>query len=166
MRIAPSLALILALAACSTPRGNPPSLAPRSAETIDPRVPVVRAVEARPADASVTGRLASLVAEARRGDEAFRSALAAAERAVAGAGPRESESWIVAQEAVSAAVEARGPTAKALGDIDAIGAEMLQSKGDVPPADLAAIQSAAAEVGAIDRRQSEAVDALQRRLGG
>jgi hypothetical protein len=166
MRVAPSLVLLFALASCAMPRVDPPSLAPRAAEAIDPRVPVVRAVEQRQADASVTGRLATLIVEARRGDDAFRAALAAAERAVAAAGSRESESWVVAQETVSAVVEARGPTSQALGDIDAIAAEMLQSKGDVSRGDLAAIQNAGAEVAAIDNRQAQALDALQRRLGG
>ena len=166
MRRASTLALTFALTACASPGGKPPSLAPRAAESIDPRVPVVHPVDQRPVEGSVASRLAALITQARQGDETFRAALAEAERAVASAGSPRSESWVAAQQAVSAAMQARGPTVRALGDIDQLGADMLQSKGDIPPADLAAIRSAGAEVGAIDQRQAEAVDALQRRLGG
>jgi hypothetical protein len=77
----------------------------------------------------------------------------------------QSESWIVAQQAVSAAVAAREPTARALGDIDAIAAFALATQGGIAPADLAAIEEAAAQVGAIDRRQAQVINALQARLG-
>ena len=36
----------------------------------------------------------------------------------------------------------------------------------IAPADLRAIEQAAAQVGAIDRRQAQLIDALQSRLGG
>ena len=88
-----------------------------------------------------------------------------AEQLAAAAGAPQSESWVAAQQALSAAVAAREPTARALGDIDALGADRLQTAGGLSPADLAAVQSAGAEVGAIDQRQAEAIDALQRRLG-
>ena len=73
---------------------------------------------------------------------------------------------LVAQQAVSAAVAARGPTSRALGDIDALAAAALVRRGGIGPADLAAIEGAAAEVGAIDQRQTRTIDALQARLGG
>ena len=122
--------------------GPPPSLAPRAAEAIDPRVPVVRPMNDRPVDAALARRLAELVSQARSGDSAFRGQAATAERLAAAAGPRQSESWIAAQEALSAAIEARAPTATALGDIDALGADKLQAQGGLAPADLAAIRSA------------------------
>ena len=64
-----------------------------------------------------------------------------AQRLAAAAGPPQSESWIAAQLALSAAIEARAPTATALGDIDALGADKLQAQGGLAPADLGAIQS-------------------------
>nr|MBA3511606.1 hypothetical protein [Sphingomonas sp.] len=79
---------------------------------------------------------------------------------------RQSESWVVAQQALSAAVAARGPTTRALGDIDALAASALARQGGIAPADLAAIEAAAAQVGALDRRHSQTIDALQARLGG
>src|SRR6186713_3272733 len=50
----------LALAACSTPGGPYPSLSPRAGETIDPRVPVNRPLNERPASAELVARLDSL----------------------------------------------------------------------------------------------------------
>jgi hypothetical protein len=156
---------LAALAACSSPGGPPPSLLPRAAEAIDPRVPVVKPMNARPVDAALARRLAELVETARSGDGAFAEAASAAERLAEGAGAPQSESWIAAQEALSAAVSAREPIARALGDIDAIGADRLHSQGGLAPADLAAIRGAGAEVAAIDERQAARIDAIQRRLG-
>jgi hypothetical protein len=158
-------ALLAALAAgCSTPNGTIPSLAPRAAEQIDPRVPVERPPNDRPVAPGLAARLDVLVAQARSGEAGFEAAIAAARAAADGAGPRESESWIVAQEALSAAVKAREPAAMAIGEIDSIGAELLVAQGGLAPADLAAIESAAATVGAISRAQAEAIAAVQARL--
>jgi hypothetical protein len=156
---------ILAIGACSAPPGPVPSLAPRAAETIDPRLPVGDGAVQLPVDRALAGRLAELIALARQGDSAFAAAAEEAQRLAASAGAPQSESWVVAQEAVSAAVAARGPTARALGDIDALAAAALVRRGGIAPADLAAIEGAAAEVGAMDRRQAGTIDALQRRLG-
>jgi hypothetical protein len=149
-----ALLAILAISGCSTPQGAVPSLAPRAAEAIDPRVPVGGQAEQRPVDATLAARLAELIGLARQGDGAFAAAAGEAQRLAAAAGAPQSESWVVAQQAVSAAVAARGPTARALGDIDALAAAALVRRGGIAPADVAAIEAAAAEVGAIDRRQS------------
>lgn len=159
------LCLPLALAACSAPGGPFPSLQPRAAEAIDPRVPVDRPMNARPVDAGLAARLSQLVAQARAGDAAFAPAIAQAERLAASAGPAHGEGWIAAQEALTAAIAARGPTARALADIDALGGERLQTQGGMAPADLAAVQSAAETVARIDSAQSGRVDAVRRRLG-
>jgi hypothetical protein len=107
-----------------------------------------------------------LVGLARQGESAFATAAGEAQRLAAAAGPPRSESWVVAQQALSAAVAARGPTTRALGDIDGIAAATVARQSGIAPADLAAIEAAAAEVGEIDRRQARAIDALQSRLGG
>jgi GNAT superfamily N-acetyltransferase len=161
-----ALAATLTLAGCSAAPGPGPSLAPRSAESIDPRVPVVRSVVERPADPALTGRLAELVRAARQGEGAFAVASGQAERLTAAAGARQTESWIVAQQALSAAVAARAPATRALADVDAIAAEALARQRGIAPADLAAIEAAAREIGAVDRRQAEIIDRLQARLGG
>ena len=156
---------ILLVAACSAPGGPYPSLQPRAAEAIDPRVPVVRPVNDRPVTASLAARLGELVNEARSGSAAFDSAAAEAERLAASAGSPQSEGWIAAQEALSAAIAARKRTATALGNIDALAATALQAQGGLAPNDLAAIKDAQAEVGALDARQAARIDSIQQRLG-
>jgi hypothetical protein len=166
MRHSPPLLLFAAsLSACASPGGPYPSLQPRAAEAIDPRVPIERPMNDRPVAAILAARLAQLVAQARDGDAAFEPAAATAERLAAAAGPAPSESWIAAQEALTAAMSAREPTAHALGDIDGLAAAMLQANGGIAPNDLAAIKSAATEVAAIDQRQNARIDALKKRLG-
>ena len=114
----------------------------------------------RPANPALAARLAELVGQARSGEGAFVVAAGEAERLAAIAGPPQSEGWVVAQEALSAAVAARAPTTRALGDIDGIAAAALANQGGLAPADLTAIDAAAAEVGAIDQRQAQVVDGL------
>ena len=164
MRIFWSIVL-LGLSACAAPGGPYPSLQPRAAEAVDPRVPVVRPVNDRPVTPGLAARLAALVDQAPAGDASFQGAASAAERLAASAGAPKSESWIAAQEALTAAIAARKPTATALGDIDQIGATALQTQSGIAPNDLAAIQRAAALVGSLDRQQTQRVDAMQKRLG-
>jgi hypothetical protein len=167
MRLAPALLLsMLAIAGCTQPGGPAPSLAPRPEEAIDPRLPVEAAAPAATVEPTLAARLSELVAQARAGDSPFCDAADAAERLVATAGERQSESWIAAQQALSAAVAAREPTTRALGEIDALGATRIQQQGGINPADRAAIEAAAAEVGAIDRAQAARIEAMQARLGG
>lgn len=165
MRLSP-LATLLTIAACSAPTVNTPSLAPRAAEAIDPRLPIPEEGPIGPASPALVARLDALVGQARQGDSAFQIAAAEAERLAAAAGEPQSESWVVAQQALSATVAAREPVTRALGDIDGIGSAELAAKGAVAPADQAALAAAAATVGEIDRRQTELIDRLQQRLGG
>ena len=162
-----ALALVLAaaLSGCAAPGGPYPSLQPRAAERIDPRVPVERPVNDRPASAELIARLDALVARARDGDGAFQPLAEAAARQADAAGPRQSESWIAAQQALSAAVGARGPVGTALADVDALGVDKLQVQGGLSPNDLRALRDAAATIGAIDAREAGTIDAIQRRLG-
>ena len=163
-----ALALFVPLAlatACARPSGAPPSLQPRAAEMIDPRVPVSGPVNDRPVTSALASRLAQLIDQAEAGTGAFNLAAQRAEQMASGAGARESESWKVAQEALSAAVAARAPTTRALSDIDALGADALQSQGGMPPADLAAVQAAGERISALDRRQAARLHTIQQRLG-
>lgn len=160
------LFLPLAIAACSTPSGPTPSLAPRAAESIDPRVPIPVEPSSGTVDPALRARLAQLLEEVRISDQVFVAAAGAAERLAAAAGSTNSESWIAAQQALSGLVEARGPTARALSDIDAIAAQRLETAGWIEPANFAAIEAAASEAGAVDRRQATVIDSLQARLGG
>ena len=167
MRTGISLAIIVLglLGACSTPSGPYPSLAPRAAEAIDPRVPIPSEVRIGPADANLRAHLAALIDQAQAGDSQFEAAAANAERLAQAAGPPQGESWVAAQQALSAAQAARGPTTRALGDIDGIAAAALDQRGGIPPGNLAAIQAAAERVTEIDRRQSARIDAIEARLG-
>jgi hypothetical protein len=155
---------MLMLTACSSAGGPYPSLQPRAAEAIDPRLQPVRPINDRPVKPALAAQLAALVDEARRGDAAFEPAIGEAERLSASAGAAQSESWIATQQALSAAVAARTTTTGALADIDAIGATALQTQSGIAPNDLAAIRRAAAEAGAIDERQAERIQAVQARL--
>lgn len=159
------LLTFLILGACATPGGPYPSLQPRAAEQIDPRMPVEGPVNDRPANAGLVARLRTLISQARAGESGFAPAIGQAERLASAAGAPRSDSWVVAQEALSAAVAARRATPAALSDIDAIAAEALQRQGGIAPNDLAAIQSAAGEVAGLDQRQADRIDAVQRRLG-
>lgn len=160
-----TILIALALSACASSDGRYPSLQPRPAEAIDPRVAVVRPVNDRPVAAPLAAQLAVLVDQARSGEAAFEPAAASAERLAAGAGAPQSESWIVAQEALSAAIAARKPTALALGDVDALAATALQTQGGIAPNDLRAIDSAAAQVASIAQGQADRIAAIQHRLG-
>jgi hypothetical protein len=162
IRFAALLALLLS--ACATPPAGEPSLAPRAAEAIDPRVPIPSEVIAGPVDPALASRIAELMAQVRSGDTAFQEAAQQAEPLAAAAGPAQSESWIEAQQAVSAMVAARAPVTTALADLDALAAARLAATGGIPPGDLAAIQAASAEAGAIGETEAAAIDRLQAQL--
>jgi hypothetical protein len=164
MRNAVCLSL-LALSACAAPGGPYPSLQPRAAEAIDPRVPVVRPMNNRPVSAALSARLSALVDQAQSGNAAFDTAASEAERLAGAAGGPQGEGWIAAQEALTAAIAARKTTATALGDIDTLAATALQTQGGIAPNDLREIKKAAAQVAALDQRQADRIKALQRRLG-
>ena len=161
VRSAATLALLLS--ACATTPASEPSLAPRAAEAIDPRVPIPSEVVAGPADPALTAGIAALLAQVRGGDAAFQDAAREAERLAAAAGAAQSDSWILAQQAVSAMVAARAPVTGALADLDALAAARLAS-GGMQPGDLAAIKAASAEAGAVSEGEAAAIDRLQAQL--
>ncbi|MEO7277670.1 MAG: hypothetical protein ABIW33_06580 [Sphingomicrobium sp.] len=163
--LALALTSLVALGACSTPGGPYPSLGPRPGEAIDPRIAVVRPINDRPVTAGLESRLAGLVAAAQRGQSEFAPLASQAERLAASAGKPQSDGWVAAEQALSAAVAAREATARALGDVDAIEAEALATNGGIAPNDLAAITRAQADIGSLDQRQSGRIKALQKRLG-
>lgn len=166
MRTGASIVLATAcLSACTTAGGPYPSLQPRSAEAIDPRVQPMRPINDRPVAPPLAAQLGTLVAQARSGEAAFGPAAAQAEQLAAAAGAPQSEGWIAAQEALTAAIAARRPTALAQADIDALAAAALQTHGGIAPNDLKAIQGAAAEVAAIAGGQTDRIAAIQKRLG-
>lgn len=160
------LLIVPLAAACAQPGGPAPSLAPRAAEAIDPRVPVESVVRQGTVDPVLAAQLADLLAQARAGNAAFSEAAAAAERLVAAAGAPQGESWVAAQQAISVAVAAKERTTLALGQIDAITANRIAQRGWIEPADQAAIAATASEVASIERSQAALIDVLRSRLPG
>lgn len=160
-----SLLLVLPLAgACSTTTSPEPSLAPRTAEAIDPRLPITGEETAGTVDPALAGRLSALIAAVRSAMPAFEVRQAEANRLAAVAGPVASESWIAAEQALSRLVEQHGVTTQAAADVDAVAASRLESQRWIAPAERQAITAAAAEVGSISARQAEAIDRLKDQL--
>ena len=153
-------AMLLASAGCTAPSSGVGRLAPRAAEAIDPRVPIPSAEVAGPASPALAAELQRLTANARSTSGAFASAAAEARAAASAAGPSSSESWIAAQQLLSALVAVRAPVTAALGDIDALAAKGVEEHGGLPPGDRLAIAAAAAEVGAIDTAQADTIAAI------
>ena len=149
---------------CAAPTGYP-SLAPRAAEGIDPRVPIPDAPSPGTVDPQTAAALARAVAAARGGVAEFDRLARTADALAAAAGPRQSESWIAAQQALSALGAQHGVTTNAAATIDAIAAEKIDATRWLVPATRAAIEAAAAEVGAINDAQSATIDRLGARLG-
>lgn len=156
--------LAVLAAACATPQGSEPSLAPRAAEAVDPRLPVAEAIDPAPADPALAGRLAALLAEARTAAAVFDSAAPGARALAQSAGPAQSESWVAAQAALSQLERARGPLARAAAEVDALAAERLRVGRSYTAADLAALEQAAAELRAINERQIETLDSIAQLL--
>ena len=142
MRSAPlaGLAALLALSACLD-RGEYPSLRPRAFEVAGGAgAPLPPAPPAAPARPEIVARVAVLVARAEEGQRAFVRELAAARPVLARAGAADSETWIRAQEQLSALDASREPTVSAMADIDGLtlaGAD--PAGGPLGENDLAAI---------------------------
>ena len=160
----PAAAAILATACVRPDIGPEPSLAPRAAEAIDPRVTIPSDVPMGRVDAALASRLAALVGEANAALPAFGARLAEAERLAAAAGPAASESWIVAQQSLSRLTEQHGATTRAAAEIDALAATRLEEQRWLAPADREAIAAAAATVASLSEMQAAAIERLRERL--
>lgn len=158
------LAALPLAASCTMTTSPEPSLAPRAAEAIDPRLPIPGEVPAGTTDPALAGRLSALVAEVRGGVPAFEGREAEAARLAAVAGPEASEGWIAAEQALSRLIEQYGVTTRAAADIDALASSRLERQRWISPADRQAISAAAAEVDAINARQADAIDRIKVRL--
>lgn len=160
------LALLASLLApaCSTVPVSEPSLAPRAAEAIDPRLPIPDVIPAGPVDASLAARLRELVDTVRAGTLAFEAQAAEASRLTSAAGPMASESWIAAQQGLSLLIEQYGVTTRAAADIDALASNRLEGQRWIRPADQQAIAAAADEVAAISNGQAASIERLKEQL--
>lgn len=117
-----------------------PSLLPRTAEREDVDAPSPAATPPIPANATQAMLITKLLEQANDGHAAFLQALPAA---TTNAAP-QSEAWIAAQNARSAADLARGPTLDALSTLDTAIGDAIE-KGQ----DTAALAAARTEVQAI-----------------
>ena len=161
MRLIIPLLMLSALAACAMPDTGPqPSLAPRPAEAIDPRIPIPDEMPAGTVDAALAQRLDALVNDARSGAAGFAARQANAERLAAAAGPSGSESWVAAQQVLSLLVEQHGIATRAAAEIDALAADRLDRNKWINPSEQAAISAAAAEAAAVTSSQAATIQRL------
>ncbi|MEO6579903.1 MAG: hypothetical protein ABIN83_01965 [Sphingomicrobium sp.] len=158
------LLAILVVSGCAAAPMAEPSLGRRAAELIDPRLPLPAEAPSGPVDPALAARLAQLTAEGNEGGRAFDAALGQAESLASAAGPSQSESWIVAQQALSGLEAARARTTAALSEIDALASARIQSGAGLPPGDLAAVEAASVELRATADRQSATIDRIGTRL--
>jgi hypothetical protein len=154
------------LAACALPGAGPePSLAPRAAESIDPRVPVGEGPPASTvADPALSRELAAAVERASGGAAAFDQLAGQVDQLAARSGARGSEAWIAAQQALSRLVAQKTVTEQAAGDVDELAASRLQAQRSIAPADRAAILAAQADIARINEAQAATIDRIRSRL--
>jgi hypothetical protein len=153
----------VSLAGCASV-SNAPSLAPRSAEAIDPRIPIPDRSSALLADPALAESLRRIAAPALNQAQAVDLAIGRAQTLAASAGAAGSESWIAAQQALSAAIAAQEPVTRAMGEFDAALADRIRSGSRLVPQDLAAARAIAEDLARIDRRHRAAIATVQRRL--
>ena len=158
----PSISLLLA--GCAATSADEPSLAQRPAELIDPRMPLPSEAPVGPVDAALATRLGQLVAEGNDGARNFDALVGQVEALASAAGPTQSESWIVAQQALSGLEAARAKTTAALAEVDSIASAKIQSGAGLSPANLAAVDAASSELRTVADRQNASIDRIGARL--
>jgi hypothetical protein len=141
-------------------QGSFPSLAPRPAEQIDMSVDPVRPDPIVADDPALAGRIAALTAEARAGWRDFEAEAGAAARAARASGPAGSDSWVVAQQAISRLEAARARTMAAGAELDQLALE--RQNLPTSPADRQALEAAIAEAEAIAARQESLLGRIRR----
>jgi hypothetical protein len=153
----------LGLAGCASVT-NAPSLAPRPAEGVDPRLPVADRFAALPADPALAAALRQVAGPAFAQARIVDAAIGRAATLAAAAGPSGSESWIAAQQALSAAIAAQDPVTRAVGEFDAAVSARIRAGTRLVPQDLAAVRDIAEELARVDNRHRSAIVGVQQRL--
>jgi len=146
------------LGGCVT-EGPFPSLAARPDERLAIEEPV-RAAPVVADDPAVRARIAALLGEARRGEQAFDADHGAAARAASRAGARGSDSWIAAQQALSRVEAARGRTSDAATELHQLAVE--RAAQPMSAADRRALEEAVAEADQLVAAQQTRIDRLSR----
>lgn len=174
--LAPSLFILLA--ACSS-SGQFPTLALRdfertgrfetgegeaAAQAPGANGPV--ASEEIASDGSLDSQLAALVKQAKDANSRFENTRPAAERAVAGAGSRTSDSWSAAQIALAGLEANRAQASDALADLDQLYADSRDAApNDISP-ETTAIAEARSQVAGFVSAQDSVIATLAGRLEG
>lgn len=162
-RRAAAMLALLALAGCASAPGEFPSLAQRPIE----RATASRAKAAPPpapgVDPALAARLASIESAAHDADARFQAALPDVRRLADAAGAEGSESWVQAEQALSALGTTRAEGTAAVPELDDK-ADAIVGAAAPSPADLAAIAATEGRVAALDSAHGEAMDAITRRL--
>lgn len=159
MRILIASAALL-LGACSTASSGP-SLARRPVETRGLDEPARPIVSPGAADAALRARIATALASVERGRAAFAELIGQVETAVAAAGADGSESWIAAQQLLSALEAARAPSPAGLADLDTLLTTHLAAGQTAGVAELEAARATAVPV---VEAQDAALDRLRSRI--
>lgn len=151
--------LLLSLAGCAQSAGVGPSLARRPIESRDLSEPDGTATPPAPADAELQAQIEGLRDRARTGAREFDVLAPRAQSAAAAAGAEGSESWIAAQQLLSALESARAATTDALGRIDALLAARVLAGNDVGLSELQAAQREMAELAEAQQDRLESLGA-------
>jgi hypothetical protein len=138
-----------------------PSLSKRPIESLPLTEPASEAAAPAAADAELRGRIDALLRQAREGQSGFAGLLPRARQAAGAAGAEGSESWIAAQQLLSALDDARAPTTRAMAELDALAATRVNTGSD---AGLAELQAAAAEVSTLAGEQARTIDSLREQV--
>jgi len=159
MRALAALIPALFLLAGCADLGPYPSLAQRPIERELPPPDVDPAAREAADDPAIAARIAAFAQEARKARAEFDAALPAAEGSARRAGAPESQSWVVAQEALSRAVAAQASTAHLLSDFDAYTLDIARAK-PISTADGERLQAALDDVQKIADFEHEQVARL------
>lgn len=155
--------LLIALFVAGCARGGAfPSLAPRPAEQLPMEEPI-RVDPPVTHDPAFVNQVNALLARARSGDTAFERAYARAATLANGAGARDSDSWVQAQEAISRAEVARTETTIALADLDRLAIE--HAAVPTNDSDHRALMDAQRAAQTLANDQHSRLESLRSRLG-
>jgi hypothetical protein len=146
-----------------------PSLARRDVERVEGSAsPAVGSAEVvptlPPASADLTTRIASLRETARKAHQLFESRRAAAERAVAGAGGRMTDSWTSAQVALSGLQTSRSAALTAVAELDRLYADAREANPEQVSPAAATIARARDEVNGWIESEDAVIQRLDARL--
>lgn len=150
----------LLLAACADGTVGP-SLAKRPIESRSLQEPVREAAPAPPADTGLQSQIDEQLNRARAGQRDFSALLPRVQASASAAGAEGSETWVAAQQLLSALETARGEATAALGRLDALIAERVLSGQD---SGLTELQAAQREVNSLADQQRDAFEAVRARV--